>query len=179
MPRYVPNIITSIRFLLVPIYILVFYSDMNNSLLYATLIFALAGITDMLDGYIARKYDLITKLGTVLDPLADKLMQLTVLVTFTSKNYIPMWAIVIIGIKEILMILGGLILYYGKNDIAIPSDKYGKFATVMFYVTIFTISFSSAGADSTIGMILITATVVITLIAFVNYLIGFTKVNKA
>lgn len=178
MPRYVPNMITTMRFFLVPIYVVVFYSSNPNSLLYSTLIFALAGITDLIDGYIARKYDLVTKLGIVLDPLADKLMQLTVLITFTTKNYIPIWAITVIGIKEILMIIGGIILYYGKSDAVIPADKYGKFATIMFYITIFTISFSSKGADSITGSILIAATVVITLIAFINYFIGFTKVNK-
>lgn len=178
MPRYVPNMITAFRFCLVPIYIAVFYSSVENSLLYSTLIFILAGITDIIDGYIARKYDLVTKLGTVLDPLADKLMQLTVLITFTTKGYIPVWAITIIGIKEVLMIIGGLILYYGKSDAVIPANKYGKLATVMFYVTILTIAFSSTGANSLISMILIVATVVITLIAFINYLIGFTRVNK-
>lgn len=178
MPRYVPNVITTIRFFLVPIYVAIFYSSNPNSLLYSTLIFALAGITDLIDGHIARKYDLVTKLGTVLDPLADKLMQLTVLITFTTKNYIPLWAIVIIGIKEILMIIGGLILYYGKSDAVIPADRYGKFATIMFYVTIFTISFSSKGANSLTSLALIVATVAITMIAFINYFIGFTKVNK-
>lgn len=178
MPRYVPNLITSIRFLLLPVYVYIFYSEMENSLFYSTIIFALAGITDILDGYIARKYDLITKLGTVLDPLADKLTQLTVLITFTSKGFIPIWAITIIGIKEVLMILGGIILYYGKSDAVIPSDKFGKFATVLFYVTIFEIAFNPRGMDSVLSTVLITATVVMMMIAFTNYLIGFTRVNK-
>lgn len=178
MPRYVPNLITAIRFFLVPIYIAVFYSSLEHSLLYATLIFILAGITDVIDGHIARKYDLITKLGTALDPLADKLMQLTVLITFTTKGYIPVWAIVILGIKEVLMIIGGLILYHGKSDVAIPANQYGKLATVVFYVTILTITFSPKGADSIVSMILIAATVVITMIAFISYLIGFARVKK-
>ncbi len=178
MPRYIPNMITTLRFFLVPIYIMFFYSSIENSLLYATLIFILAGITDVIDGHIARKYNLITKLGTVLDPLADKLMQITVLVTFTTKGYVPLWAIAIIGIKEVLMIIGGLILYYGKSEEVIPANRYGKLATVVFYVTILTIAFSSKGADSVISMILIIATVIITMIAFINYLIGFNKINK-
>lgn len=175
MPRYVPNMITTLRFFLVPLYVIVFYSNMENSLIYAILIFALAGITDMIDGTIARKYDLVTKLGTVLDPLADKTMQLAVLITFTTKGYIPLWAIVIIGIKEILMIIGGLILYYGKSDAVIPSNVYGKLATVVFYLTIFSVAYKS---ESIISLILISLTVVLTLIAFINYFIGFTKVNK-
>lgn len=176
MPRYVPNMITALRFLLVPIYAIVFYSSIENSLIYSILIFALAGITDVIDGTIARKYDLITKLGTVLDPLADKLMQLAVLITFTTKGYIPLWAIVIIGIKEILMIIGGLILYYGESDAVIPSNRYGKLATVVFYLTIFAVAYKN---ESIMSLVLISITVVLTLIAFINYFIGFTKVNKA
>ncbi len=177
MPKYVPNIITSFRFLLVPIYIGVFYSTMENSLLYATLIFALAGITDVLDGYIARKYDLVTKLGTILDPLADKSMQLTVLITFTTKGYIPLWAIAIIGIKEIIMIIGGGILYLGKNDAVIPSDKYGKFGTVLFYITIFVIAFNPNGIESMVSTVLIVLTIFVMLVAFINYLMVFAKLN--
>lgn len=178
MPKYVPNIITSFRFLLVPIYIGVFYLGIENSLLYATLIFALAGITDVLDGYIARKFDLVTKLGTVLDPLADKSMQLAVLITFTSKGFIPLWAIAIIGIKEVLMIIGGAILYLGKSDAAIPSDKYGKFGTILFYITIFVIAFSPNGIESIVSTALIIFTVVVMIIAFINYLMMFAKLNR-
>ena len=178
MPRYVPNMITSLRFFLVPIFIAVFYSSSENSLLYATLIFALAGITDMLDGYIARKYDLVTKLGIALDPLADKLMQLTVLITFTTKGYIPLWAIIIIGIKEVLMIIGGLILYHGKSNMAIPANVFGKLATVVFYVTIFTIAFITKSASNPISLALIIATVVITITAFIKYFIDFLKVKN-
>lgn len=175
MPRYVPNMITTLRFFLVPLYVIVFYSNIEHSLIYSILIFAFAGVTDVIDGTIARKYDLITKLGTVLDPLADKLMQLAVLITFTTKGYIPLWAIVIIGIKEILMIIGGLILYYGESDAVIPSNRYGKLATVVFYLTIFFVAYSS---DSLLSLVFITATVVLTLIAFINYFIDFTKINK-
>ncbi len=178
MPRYVPNLITSIRFFLVPIFIAVFYSSSENHLLYSTLIFALAGITDMLDGYVARKYDLITKLGTALDPLADKLMQLTVLITFASKGYIPLWAIVIMGVKEVLMIIGALILYIGKTKVAISANIFGKLSTVIFYVTIFTIAFITKSASHPVSLILIVATVVITVIAFINYFIQFLKIKK-
>lgn len=178
MPRYIPNMITSLRFFLVPIYLGVFYSDIENSLLYSTLIFALAGITDVLDGYIARKYDLITKLGTVLDPLADKLIQLAVLITFTTAGYIPLPAIIIIGIKELLMIIGGAILYYGESDAVIPSNIYGKLATIVFYITIFVMAFNPNGADSKISLAFIILTVSITLVAFINYLIDFAIVKK-
>jgi cardiolipin synthase len=65
----IPNILTLFRLFLIPIFILLFFSNIFNYLFYSVLIFLVAGITDILDGYIARKYSLITKLGTVLDPL--------------------------------------------------------------------------------------------------------------
>ena len=94
----IPNILTIFRIVLVPIYLLIFFSDLPNKVLLAGLVFILAGVTDVLDGYIARKNNLITKLGTVLDPFADKLMSFTVLLSFTIAGFIPAWIILILGI---------------------------------------------------------------------------------
>ncbi|SHH22953.1 CDP-diacylglycerol--glycerol-3-phosphate 3-phosphatidyltransferase [Caloranaerobacter azorensis DSM 13643] len=171
----VPNILTTIRFLFIPIFISIFYSSIENNILYATYVFILAGITDILDGYIARKYNMVTKWGTVLDPLADKLMQITVLICFTDKKYLPLWVITVIGIKEILMILGGLFLYYFVDKTVIPANKYGKIATVSFYIAILSIVFK---VNKLISYLLVLAAVILTLIAFINYLIGFRKINR-
>ncbi|WP_425448146.1 CDP-diacylglycerol--glycerol-3-phosphate 3-phosphatidyltransferase [Dethiothermospora halolimnae] len=170
----IPNILTTIRFFLIPAFIIVFYSSIENSLLYATYIFVLAGITDVLDGYIARKYDMVTKYGTVLDPLADKLMQIAALICFTSEGYIPIWVIIVIGLKEITMILGGLLLYFKENKTVIPANKFGKMATISFYVAILAVAFDF---NYIINYILITITVIIMLIAFIKYLIGFKRVK--
>ena len=91
----VPNILTVIRLFLVPMFIIVFFSSLEKALLYSVLIFIIAGITDVLDGFIARKYNLITKWGQVVDPFADKMMQLTVLVCFSIKKYISVWFAII------------------------------------------------------------------------------------
>ena len=74
-----PNILTTIRLLLIPVFVLVFFSYGTQGLIYGAIIFLIAGFTDVLDGHIARKFNLVTKYGIVLDPLADKLMLLTVL----------------------------------------------------------------------------------------------------
>lgn len=68
----IANIITILRIFLIPVYLYFFYSNLDNSILYSGLIFIAAGISDVLDGYIARKYDMSTKLGIVLDPIADR-----------------------------------------------------------------------------------------------------------
>ncbi|WP_352419685.1 CDP-diacylglycerol--glycerol-3-phosphate 3-phosphatidyltransferase [Proteiniborus sp.] len=171
----IPNILTTIRFFLIPIFVIIFYSSMENSVLYAALVFALAGITDVLDGYIARTYNMITKWGVAMDPLADKLMQLTVLICFTSRAYLPIWVIIVVGIKEILMIIGGFFLYCFVDKTVIPANKYGKIATIAFYVAILSIAFKF---PETINFILVLVAVLLTLTAFINYLIGFKKVRK-
>lgn len=170
----IPNFLTTIRFLLIPVFIGIFYSSMSNNILYSTYVFLLAGITDVLDGYIARTFNMITKWGVVLDPLADKAMLLTVLICFTSKNYIPVWIITIIGIKELLMVIGGLVLYYNYDKKVVPANKYGKVATVSFYVAIIAISFE---INKIISLLLIVTAVVLALIAFINYMIDFKKQN--
>ncbi len=159
-----PNILTTVRFALVPLFIGVFFSSMENSLRYSVIIFIIAGITDVLDGYIARKYNIVTKWGQAMDPLADKLMQLTVLICFTVKRLIPVWIIIIYGIKEVSMILGGIILYTRKDKVVIPANSYGKVATVVFYIAILAIAFNFK-----FGQIIMGIAVALTLYAFSRY----------
>lgn len=171
----IPNFLTMIRFFMIPVFILVFFSPIENNILIATYIFILAGITDVLDGYIARKYNLITKAGTVLDPLADKLMQITVLLSFTIADFLPIWVIAVVGLKEILMIIGGLILYFFEQKTVIPADKYGKIATISFYIAILSVAFK---APALLSYFLVTLAVTLTIIAFINYLNDFRLVKK-
>jgi len=162
----IPNILTIIRIILVPVYLHVFYNLEN--ILFAGLVFALAGITDALDGRIARKYNMTSKLGAALDPLADKLMTFAVLISFTSIELIPLWAVLILGIKEVLMILGAVILYLFKEKRVLPSNKFGKSATVFFYITISTIVLKVP--FSGLVKLLILITVCLNIVAFLNYL---------
>lgn len=172
----IPNILTIIRIILVLVYLFVFYTLGENRILYAGTIYILAGLTDVLDGYIARKYNMISKLGAALDPLADKLMTFAVLISFTSANLIPSWVLLILGIKEILMILGGFILYLFKEKRVLPSNKYGKIATVSFYAAILSIVFKIPSI--TLTKLLIFTTVALNLLAFINYLKIFLSRDK-
>lgn len=168
------NMITIFRILLIPIYLAVFYSGSDNYILFSGLIFILAGISDVLDGYIARKYDMITDLGSVLDPVADKLMMFAILISFVSKGIIPHWILVALGFKECIMIIGGGILYLFKGKQVMPSNKYGKFATLSFYVATLSIVFKLPEMFSKSLFIL---TVVFNVVAFINYLIIYLKIR--
>lgn len=169
----IPNILTAFRFILVPIFVYVFFLNIDGNILYATYIFILAGITDVLDGHIARKYNLITKWGQAMDPLADKMMQIAVLICFTIKKYIPVWVIVIIGIKEALLIGGGLFLYYRRDKIVVPANKYGKIATLSFYAAILYLAF-----ELPYSIVPIIFAIVFTLLALGNYIINFKIIHE-
>lgn len=163
----IPNLITIFRLFLIPVFLVVFHSNMVNNILYGGLIFILAGISDVLDGYIARSYNQTTKLGTFLDPFADKLMSFAVLISFTMKGLISMWILIPILIKEVLMIIAGLIMYFRKDRRVIPSNLYGKLGTVLLYVSILSIVFDFP--QGIIRLFLI-ATLLMNVIAFYNYL---------
>lgn len=160
----VPNILTLFRLFLVTVFVLEFFSQMQNSLIISIIIFLCAGFTDVLDGYIARKHNLVTKWGMVIDPLADKIMLVTVLTCLAIKNYIPSWILIIIAVKELFMVAAGTILY--NRNIVIPSNQFGKITTIMFYISIFTLTVSK-----TLGRYLIYLSVIGALITFINYLL--------
>jgi len=131
-----PNILTSMRLCLVPVFYFIYFSDLLNAHLFALIIFMIAGITDFLDGYIARKYHQITPFGTVFDPLADKLMLLTALICLHIDHSVPFWILLIMLVKELFMICTGVYLYLRKEKLIIPSNIFGKLATVVFSLSI-------------------------------------------
>ena len=131
MFKQIPNILTIIRFLLIPV---ILYFIFTGNYLTAFIIFTISGITDIADGFIARKFNLISNFGKLMDPLADKLTQISVLLSLTVIRIIPVWIVVIVLIKEIIMVSGASFLY-GK-DVVVYSRWYGKLATVLFYIAI-------------------------------------------
>ena len=108
MFKHVPNILTIIRFLLIPFII---YFLAINQYIIGVILFIISGITDVVDGAIARKFNFITDFGKLMDPLADKLTQISVLATLMFKNLIPVWILVIVIVKEAVMIAGASFLY--------------------------------------------------------------------
>lgn len=131
MLKHVPNALTIIRFLLIPIIVI---SIFNGDYIIAFIFFTVSGITDIADGFIARKFNLISNFGKLMDPLADKLTQIATIASLTLKDIIPIWILAIVLLKELIMIAGASFLY-GK-DVVVYSKWYGKLATVLFYVAI-------------------------------------------
>lgn len=131
MAKHIPNILTIFRFFLIP---LVIYFIIKEQYLLAFIFLTISGLTDILDGFIARKFNYITNLGKLIDPLADKATQISVLLTLSFKDIIPAWIIIIVVLKEAIMIAGASFLY-GK-ELVVSSRWFGKLATVLFYIAI-------------------------------------------
>lgn len=129
--KHIPNTLTILRFILIPFIVM---SIVKDNYIEAFIFLTLSGFTDILDGFIARKFCFITNFGKLIDPLADKTTQVAILVTLALKNIIPMWILMIVFIKEFVMIAGASFLY-GK-ELVVSSKWYGKLATVLFYLAI-------------------------------------------
>ncbi|MEA1974533.1 MAG: CDP-diacylglycerol--glycerol-3-phosphate 3-phosphatidyltransferase [Bacillota bacterium] len=167
-----PNKLLVFRIFLAPLFI---YTYLMVDKWLALSVFILAGITDVLDGYIARKYDMITKLGTVIDPLADKLMLISVLSVFTYLDIIPIFILGIIILKECILIIGAIYIYLRKGNLVIPANKFGKAATVIFYLAIIIISFNK---NIRLNYILIGIATVFTVIALISYIKEYHNEHK-
>ena len=128
----IPNILTIIRFILIPF---IFISVINKHFLTALIIFTISALTDVLDGFIARKFNYITNIGKLIDPLADKLTQISLLLSLAILGILPWWIFAIVFIKELIMVISASVLY-SKDDVVVYSKWYGKLATVLFYLAI-------------------------------------------
>lgn len=162
----VPNFLSLLRLAMVPVFVVVFFSDDPNAHRYAGLIFLLAALTDMLDGKIARKYNLITRLGRILDPLADKLMTAAALVCIIVDGIIPLWIFIVFAIKESLMGIGSIVLYKKIDDVP-PSNIIGKSATVVFFASCLAMMLFQI--PKTAATIVMSGALLLTLVAFVSY----------
>lgn len=118
-----PNALTTLRLLLIPVFL---YLMAQNRMMPALFVFVFASLTDILDGWIARHYNLITDFGKLFDPLADKLMVLSVMGMLTCKGIIPLPAVILLLAKECLMLLGGYLLL--KKKVVVYSEHIGKIA---------------------------------------------------
>ena len=185
----VPNWLSFARIIMVPIFAYLFLNDsISNNIIWAVFVLALSGISDFLDGKIARRFNQISDLGKVLDPVADKLTQITIAVLlyirFSSSNESLIktfsWIFLVFIIKEFIMVLfGGIMIAIGLRPSA--AEIYGKVATFVFYfVMIALFAFApDVGAFKNIWtipdallIVLVAVSALLTVVAFVSYLPG-------
>jgi len=171
----VPNALSLFRLVLVPIFAWVFFLPDPNAHLWAALVYALAFATDIADGYIARKFDQITQLGRVLDPMADKLMTLAVILCVCLDGIIPMWAVVVFFCKEALMGLGGLLMHHRIKDV-ISSNWLGKASTGVFFVVLTILVLFPIPRTWAIALISLALT--LTIAALIRYAVIYFQIMK-
>ena len=170
--KYIPNILTMFRIFLVPFFIYFFVED---KLTVAFIIFIIASITDYFDGYLARKYQVISNFGKIMDPLADKLLVLSAigLVTFGKAGFLSQGIFIIITVREVLItILRDL---YKKKNIILAANNWGKVKTVMQMVGLTAVFLIMAIGWSIPNFVLITniyfwVVVVVTIMSGLTYL---------
>ena len=169
MLKHIPNILTIIRFLLIPVILIYIFT--GNYIL-ALIVFTISALTDIADGFIARKFNLVSNFGKLMDPLADKLTQIATLTSLVIIHIIPIWILIIVISKEFIMICGASFLY-GK-DVVVYSKWYGKLSTVLLYIAIvfslLTKQFELTGIWEYIDLALFTLAIIMTLFALVMYI---------
>jgi CDP-diacylglycerol--glycerol-3-phosphate 3-phosphatidyltransferase len=145
----------------------------TNRIFIAATIFIIAAITDKLDGYIARKYNQVTKFGALVDPLADKLMVATALILLVQQNKVAAWAVLIILGREFAVTSLRIIAAFNKKVLA--ADKYGKIKLVFQVVTIPLCLLNNYPLNLIIDIpfssIMMILTVIITIFSGVNYFV--------
>ena len=171
-----PNSLSLFRLILVPVFIVVFFLGGEYSYIWAIAVYVLAEVTDCLDGYIARKHNKITRLGRILDPLADKLMAFSAIICITVSGIVPWWAALLFFIKEALMGLGAMFMFKKIDDV-MPSNMPGKVANVVFFADCVILMFDRTIAPLT-ATIMIAVALAVAYFAFFNYLIKYIAVLK-
>lgn len=130
----IPNIISFFRLLLIPV-IVYSYVFLDNNILALGLII-LSGLTDVIDGKIARKFNMVSDLGKILDPVADKLTQIAVIACLVFKYKIMLLVVIILTIKEIALAITGLLTISSAKKVY-SAEWHGKLCTVIIYSTMF------------------------------------------
>lgn len=130
----IANKITMLRIFLIPIFLLILFLDIQNSNMIATIIFTFAALTDILDGYLARKYKLITNFGKFMDPMADKLLVISALIYLVQIGELHSLVVIIIISRE--LIISSFRLIASDNKIVIAASPYGKIKTIIQMILI-------------------------------------------
>ena len=171
------NLITIFRIMLVPIF-MIFYLNTSfyyeNVPLFAILVFLLAFFSDVLDGMIARGKNQITNVGKVLDPLADKLLRISVLCAFMIKAVLPVYLFVILVVLDVLSIISASLLYFKK--IIIPANFVGKITTIFMSLSLFSCFFHNF--IKPIDFILVIVSIGLVLITMIQYFVKFYLLYK-
>ncbi len=160
----IANKLTLLRILLIPVFL---YFLLNGQFAVAGVLFIIASLTDFLDGYLARKLDLITKLGKLMDPLADKLLVLSAFIGFVEIGMIPSWIVILITSRELIVSIFRAVA--ASEGIVIAASWWGKLKTNAQMFALIFLMFPML-IPSVIATITLYIAALLTLISGIDYL---------
>lgn len=173
-----PNKLTMLRVILIPFFVLFMLLDVTSASKWIALaIFAIASLTDLADGKIARKYNLVTNFGKFMDPLADKLLVCSAMIALIELGSIPAWIVIVIIARE--FIISGFRLVASDNDVVIAASYWGKFKTTFQMVMVILMIVELALADMGIllgwlhivTIVVMWIALVLTIVSLIDYLV--------
>ena len=171
-----PNKLTMFRVILIPVFVVFMLVDITSYDKWIALaIFIIASLTDLLDGKIARKYNLVTNFGKFMDPLADKLLVCPALICLVALNKIPAWMVIVIIARE--FIISGFRLIAADNGVVIAASYWGKFKTT-FQMVMICLMIADISAISVLTVVVMWVAVVLTVVSLVDYLVKNKDVMK-
>lgn len=163
-----PNKLTMFRVILIPFFVVFMLVDITTADKWIALaVFIIASLTDLLDGKIARKYNLVTNFGKFMDPLADKLLVCSALICLVELHKIPAWIVIIIIARE--FIISGFRLIAADNGVVIAASYWGKFKTT-FQMVMICLMIVDIAAIQLLTDIVMWAALLLTVISLVDYL---------
>ena len=166
-----PNKLTILRVIMIPFFVaaLLYDGGANQNMRYvAAALFIIASLTDMLDGKIARKYNLVTNFGKFMDPFADKLLVCAALICMIELRELPAWMVIIIISRE--FIISGFRLVASDNGVVIAASYWGKFKTTFQMIGVVLLIFNIP-ALSTLTTIIVWIALALTVISLVDYIV--------
>lgn len=165
-----PNKLTVLRVILIPFFVVSLLWDGGENQIFrivAAVIFIVASLTDMLDGKIARKYNLVTNFGKFMDPLADKLLVCSALICMIELEQIPAWMVIVIISRE--FIISGFRLVASDNGVVIAASYWGKFKTTSQMIAVVLMIFNIE-ALSVLTTAMIWIALILTIVSLVDYI---------
>ena len=161
-----PNKLTIFRVILVIPFVALM---LNGYDLWAVAVFIIASLTDLLDGKIARKYNLITDFGKFMDPLADKLLVCAAMICLVEMGRLPAWMVIVIISRE--FIISGFRLVASDNGVVIAASYWGKFKTTFQLLMIIVLILNLGGVFDMIGLVLTWIALILTVVSLIDYLV--------
>ncbi len=171
-----PNKLTMFRVVLIPFFVLFMLVDITRFDKWIALaVFIVASLTDLLDGKIARKYNLVTNFGKFMDPLADKLLVCSALICLVALSKIPAWIVIVIIARE--FIISGFRLIASDNGVVIAASYWGKFKTT-FQMVMICLMIADIEALGLLTAIVMWVALVLTVVSLIDYLVKNKDVMK-